>query len=134
MYSYRRLIMKKLLVLLISLMISFNSFGEWSVVSKHEDAEYYVDFDKVSKNNEYVYYWVLTNFPSPPLAEGKSSLELYEVNCNPPIKQRRKAFYFYNSTMGKGEMNPVEAANTFTGPWEYNIPGTVRERLLEAVC
>jgi hypothetical protein len=124
--------MKKLLVLLISLMISFNSFGEWSFISQGKVDEYYVDFDKISKNNGYVYYWTLTNFPSPPYAEGKSSLEFYEVSCNPPIKQRRKAYYFYNSTMGKGKMSPV--FDTSTGPWEYKIPGSIREKLLEAVC
>ncbi len=76
---------------------------------------------------------MLTNYPSPPYAIGKSSLELYEVNCNPPIKERRKAYYFYNSTMGKkGTRSPVFDTNT--GPWEYKIPGSVQERLIEAVC
>ena len=124
--------MKKLLVLFISIFISCNSFGEWSFVSQSKDADYYVDFDRISKNNVYVYYWLLTNFPSPPYAKGKSSVELYEVNCNPPIKERRNAYYFYNSTMGKGEMSPVFDTNT--GPWEYSIPGSVRERILKAVC
>ena len=115
-------------------MISFNSYAEWSLVSYSTDkSEYYIDFDRVSKNNGYVYYWVLSNFPFPSAAEGTSSLELYEVNCSPPVKERRKAYYFYNSTMGKkGTRSPV--FDTSTGPWEYSVPGSVRERLLEAVC
>ena len=126
--------MKKLLILLFSVMISFNSYAEWSLVARSTDkSEYYIDFDRVSKNNGYVYYWVLSNFPFPSDAEGTSSLELYEVNCSPPIKERRKAYYFYNSTMGKkGTRSPV--FDTSTGPWEYKIPGSVQERLLEAVC
>ena len=84
-----------------SAIISCNSFGEWSFVSQSKDADYYVDFDRISKNNVYVYYWLLTNFPSPPYSKGKSSVELYEVNCNPPIKERRNAYYFYNSTTRK---------------------------------
>ena len=42
------------------------------------------------------------------------------------------AYYFYNSTMGKGEMSPVFDTNT--GPWEYSFPGSVQERLIEAAC
>ena len=126
--------MKKLLLVLFLVMISFNSYAEWSLVARSTDKiEYYIDFDRVSKNNGYVYYWVLSNFPSPPYAKGKSSLELYEVNCSPPIKERRKAYYFYNSTMGKkGTRSPV--FDTSTGPWEYSVPGSVQERLIEAVC
>ena len=126
--------MKKLLVLLFSVIICFNSYAEWSLVARSTDkSEYYIDFDRVSKNNGYVYYWVLSNFPFPSDAEGTSSLELYEVNCSPPIKERRKAYYFYNSTMGKkGTRSPV--FDTSTGPWEYSVPGSVQERLLEAVC
>ena len=124
--------MKKLLVLLISLMISFNSFGEWSLVTQTKQNEYYVDFDKISKNSGNVYYWMLSNFPSPPYAKGKSSVELYEVNCNPPIKSRQRAMYFYNSTMGQG--SPVTDGSTNTGPWEYDIPGSIGEELSRVVC
>ena len=124
--------MKKLLVLLISLFISFNSFGEWSFVAKGKIDEFYVDFDKLSKKGGNVYFWQLTNFPSPPYAKGKSSVELYEVNCNPPIKSRQRAMYFYNSTMGQG--SPVTDGSTNTGPWEYDIPGSIGEKLSEAVC
>ena len=126
--------MKKLLLVLFLVMISFNSYAEWSlVVTSTNKNEYYIDFDRVSKNNGYVYYWVLSNFPSPPYAKGKSSLELYEVNCSPPIKERRKAYYFYNSAMvQKGTRSSV--FDTSTGPWEYSVPGSVQERLIEAVC
>ena len=59
-------------------MISFNSYAEWSLVARSTDKnEYYIDFDRVSKNNGYVYYWTLTNFPSPPYAEGKSSIGIF---------------------------------------------------------
>ena len=36
--------------------------------------------------------------------------------------------------MGNGQMGPVTDASYYTGVWEYAIPGTVRETLLEAVC
>ena len=39
--------MKKLLVLLFSVIISFNSYAEWSLVARSTDkSEYYIDFDR----------------------------------------------------------------------------------------
>jgi len=126
--------MKKMLLLIFSLLITTSSFGEWSYITKGGDDEYYIDFDTISNNNGYVYYWRLMNFPSPPYGEGVSQVELFEVNCNPPVKERRKMFYFFNSPMGNGQMGPVNDASSYTGAWGYARPGSVRKRLLEAVC
>jgi len=129
--------MKKLLILFISLFISFNSFGEWSFVAKGKIDEFYVDFDKLSKKGGNVYFWQLTNFPSPPYHKGKSEVILLEVNCNPPIKQRERAIYWYESPMGQGSPITNEGiANRLTniGPWEYDIPGSIGEELSRVVC
>ncbi|SVC22094.1 uncharacterized protein METZ01_LOCUS274948, partial [marine metagenome] len=38
--------MKKLLILLFSLMLSFNSYGEWMKVTENvDDDSYYIDFN-----------------------------------------------------------------------------------------
>ena len=42
--------MKKLLILLFSILISLNSYGEWTYVSSNiTKDDYYVDFDKITK-------------------------------------------------------------------------------------
>ena len=53
-------IMKKLLVLLFSILISFNTYGEWVKVSTTIDGtEYYVEIDTIKEHNGYVYSWRL---------------------------------------------------------------------------
>jgi hypothetical protein len=42
--------MKKLLILLFSLLLSFNSYGEWTKTSEDDDGDaYYIDFQTVKK-------------------------------------------------------------------------------------
>ena len=56
--------MKKLLILLFSIFISFNSYGEWTQITKDENHVdfYYVDKESIIKNAGYVYYWELADF------------------------------------------------------------------------
>jgi len=42
--------MKKLLVLLFSILISFNSYGEWTAVSESVDGDIaYIDYENIKK-------------------------------------------------------------------------------------
>ena len=119
-------------MLLFSVMISFNSYGEWSlVVTSTDKAEYYIDFDRVSNKNGYVYYWNLVNYPNVREDSQASSTRLYQVDCNPPYKERRLAYYFYYSAMGNG---PVSTEQILTLDWVYAPPGSVREIMLEEIC
>jgi hypothetical protein len=55
--------MKKLLVLLFSVMISFNSYGDWTDFGKTVDGTgWYINYDTIKKHNGYVYYWDLTDY------------------------------------------------------------------------
>ena len=55
--------MKKLTILLFSILISFSSYGEWVQVSKSiSGAITFINIDKIKENNGYIYYWALTNY------------------------------------------------------------------------
>ena len=56
--------MKKLLLLFFSLMLSFNSYGEWSYIGEDYNGEskYYIDLKTLRKIDDYVYYWNLIDF------------------------------------------------------------------------
>ena len=72
--------MKKLLILLFSLLISFNSFGlqevlvpkidlysEWTTFFTDEDGEIFIEKNSIRKQNESVYWWMLGNLNQPKL-------------------------------------------------------------------
>ena len=124
--------MKKLFTLLFSILISFNAYGEWSlVVTSTGGVEYHVDLDRISKKNGYIYYWALRNYPKPRFVTAASTKVLYEVDCTTPSKERRLAYYSYRSAMGNGPVN-IEQIKTLD--WEYAPPGSIRDIIFEEVC
>ncbi len=43
-------------------MQSTNSFARWTRLWENVQSSFYVNFEKIKKRNEYVYYWQLGNF------------------------------------------------------------------------
>tara|TARA_B110000967_G_scaffold189561_1_gene213384 strand:+ start:327 stop:710 length:384 start_codon:yes stop_codon:yes gene_type:complete len=125
--------MKKLLVLLFSILISFNSYGEWTLVTTGINVKnkYYIDFDGVDKNNGYTYYWNLVDFEKLSKWGELSAKVLYEVDCNAPLKEKRISSIYYKLPMGKGAIS--DTSNS-PGDWEYASPDSVREQTIKAVC
>ena len=123
--------MKKLLVLLFSAMISFNSYGEWTEVSESVDGDIaYVDYDYIKKNNGYVYYWELFDMLKPMVSGIFSAKTFNEIVCNNPMKYRVISTHYYSLPMGEG---PSDIDNT-TYEWNYPSPGSTVENTLNIVC
>jgi chaperonin GroEL len=58
--------MKKLTILLFSILISFNSYGEWLKVHKNTSGNTsYIGTDTIKERGGYVYWWRLTDYPEP---------------------------------------------------------------------
>ena len=84
--------MKKLLILLFSLLISFNSFGlqevlvpkidlysEWTTFFTDEDGEIFIEKNSIRKQNESVYWWMLGNLNQPDDENGMMSFTIAQI-------------------------------------------------------
>ena len=125
--------MKKLLVLLFSLLISFNSYGEWTQLAEGVDGDkYFINIDTIKENNGSVYYWVLKDH-SESSSSGDLSTSLYvEGDCN-INRYRILSFVFYTDSMGKGQQDhqkPLEE----NGDWQYPSPSSISHKLLMYSC
>ena len=102
--------MKKLLILLFSILISFNSYGEWTKIAESNFGDtYYVDYETIKKNNEYLYYWQLDDYLEPLSdADGPkfSSILMYKVDCD-SLSYKRLTATFYSGQMGKGTSKTI---------------------------
>ena len=50
--------MKKLLILLFSILISFNSYGEWTKITETINGDtFYIDISFIKENGGYVFFW-----------------------------------------------------------------------------
>ena len=127
--------MKKLLILLFSFLISFNSYGEWVFVTSDVDNVnfYYVDNESIIKNGRYLYYWELHDY-------GKSLLEtqvlmsakMYkEVDCQMK-KFKVLSDSYYSNQMGNG--NLVHQSDEADTEWTFTALGNIDEMLITFSC
>ena len=125
--------MKKLLLILFSILISFNSYGEWTKVAEStRDDVFYIDLATIKERGGYVNYWELTDLTIPledtPIFSYK---KLVQVDCIEGSR-RDKVKYYYDQSMGEGDI--FDQDQSPSSKWLYLPPGSSYYALLEYVC
>jgi hypothetical protein len=123
--------MKKLTILLFSILISFNSYSEWTRVTqnKGDSSQFYIDIDTVKEHKGYVYYWALGDTIKP--IQGTLSATFYnELDCGVK-RQRTLSIVTYKESMGEQEGRE----RVYDSPeWEYPQPGRINYAVMNYVC
>ena len=122
--------MKKLLVLLFSILISFNSYGEWIRITENTSgSSFYLDLDTIKQHNGYVYWWLLSDYLKP--IDGDMSTELYIQTDCAIAREKHLSFNSYDKPMGSGSKT-----SSFTPPdkWHYPTLGSVGRIKLDYIC
>jgi len=124
--------MKKLLILLFSILISFNSYGEWiKVTSDGNNGDiYYVDIDPIKENGGYVYWYYMIDYMKRDKFGDMSALIYQQGDCG-PNRYKMLSGIFYHQPMGINESARETAKNP---EWEYTFPGQINAHLLDYVC
>ena len=129
--------MKKLLLLLISLLLSFNSYGDWTKTSEDTDGDsFYIDFQTIKKldNGNVIFWGMVDNL------EGNdgfmSSKMFWEGDCN-LSRMKVLSLIQYEEPMGVGESESlgggiVELDDIMS--WQYLPPDSIGYMNLEEVC
>ena len=115
--------MKKILLLLFSLILSFNSYGEWTNVLPGNNASLYIDFNTLKERDGYIYWWYMDSWSEgseKTYAQGDCNLKGFKVN------KRVK----FSLPMGEGEGIEKDIASS----WEYYQPNSGYEILLNFIC
>jgi hypothetical protein len=121
--------MKKLLLLLFSLMLSFNSYGEWTLTYGWDNGDSaYVDLETIKEINGYVYWWELKNFPSGEF-EGNKSVMIYAQGDCEMSRYKTLSMTLFKEAMGQGESTSWDF-----NEWEYPRPDTQIYQVLIDVC
>ena len=114
--------MKKLLII-ISVLISFNSYADWTKVLPGNNASLYIDFDTLIEKDGYIYWWYLDSWgkgSEKTYAQGDCKLKGFRV-----VKRIR-----YSFPMAEGD----GLERDINGSWEYYQPNTGFEVLLNFIC
>ena len=123
--------MKKLLLLLFSLMISFNSYGDWKQIgTTSTDAPYYIDFEKIKSVDGYIYFWTLGDLLKPDKDGDLSYISYHQGDCKISRKKILSENY-YKQPMGRGNAETHTIKNPI---WEYPSLNSVGQDMLETAC
>ena len=127
--------MKKLLIFLFSILISFNSYGEWTEINyeytqTEEGETYYVDKDTITKQDGYVYWWMLVDEPLMPFSEDMSIKAYIQGDCG-VNRVKLLAYNYYKQPMGIALDKTVTVGNI---EWIYPPLDTVASTILSRVC
>ena len=116
--------MKKLLLLLFSLMLSFNSYAEWTEIISDREDKLYLDFENFQeKSDGAIYVWMMFSEPS------KSEKIYLQIDCE---FDRVKGLQWdtYTAAMGGGDVSYSEPKSKFM----YPAPDTFEYRLIKVFC
>jgi hypothetical protein len=121
--------MKKLTILLFSILISFNSYGEWVEVAKDTDGDtFYIETSAIKERNGYVYYWTLADFVIP--VTGFWSSKMYKQGECGINRFKVLSMLAYKQSMGKGDNKEIRGDDK----WHYPEPDNVKSTLLNYAC
>ena len=115
--------MKKILLLLFSLILSINSYGEWTNVLPGNNASLYIDFKTLKERDGYIYWWYMDSWregSQQSYAQGDCNLKGFKVNKR------------VNFSLPMGEGEGIE--KDITSSWEYYQPNSGYEILLNFIC
>jgi len=117
------LMKNKLLILISSLIISFNAYGEWTSVLPGNNSSLYIDFGTLEEREGFIYWLYMDSWSDGSAksnAQGDCNLKGFKVN-------KRVNF---SLPMGEGE----GTENNMVSSWEYYEPNTGYEILLNFIC
>ena len=117
--------MKKLFLLLISLLLSFNSYGEWTKLFTDEDGTtWHINIETIKERDGSVYLWQMNSSK-----EGSSTM-LSENDCD-LVRTKFIQMYDYDEPMLEGDSTLVPTDGT---EWMFLPPETIGEFILQFAC
>ncbi len=131
--------MKKLLILLFSLLISFNSYGKWShIVSNDSDggSRFYVDNETIIEKDNQIFYWELHDYSSYLNVSDDDSTPIWSVAVYKQLdcsSKRMKyiSVKYYQQNMGQKFYESEDASHM---GWQYEPPGSTGYIIANYVC
>ena len=102
----------------------------WTKISESvEGYVYYLDYQRITKNRGYIYYWELWDSPKP--IGGYYSFEVYKkLDCK-SLKTKRIQRIRFNGRMGKGTFEVFRKPDQ---NWGYPRPNSSGELIVRRVC
>jgi len=126
--------MKKLSIFLLTIFISFQSFGNGLYLvdtSKKDGTSYYIETHTIKVHNGEVYFWRINDYlrPNP---TGSLSQKIYSVGDCQLYRTSLLTIIEYGEPMGRGIGDPWNVGIKWTYP--VSGSGSIMDKILDNVC
>ena len=124
----------KLLTPLLLILLTLPSYANWTHVGVTDSYDMYINFNKITKKDNLVYYHKLNNFfddvPLDKSKYGESMKSYIEADCK--LRSYRDLIHTsYTEKMGKGFATSRKQENT---GWIYQPVDTIGADIINQVC
>ena len=117
----------KKLLLLFSLLLTSNSYGEWTELAEGDGFKTYLDLDTINIRDDYIYWWVMFSNNS------DSAQVFFQGDCKLMADKVLESLT-YERSMGQGVSKSVPVLPPFKSTWTYLPPNGQRTEFLKLVC
>lgn len=126
---------KTLLMFLVAMFASSPVFAEWKKFANSNDADFWLDDERVRNMGDYIQAWGIVNYyKANTNSQGSPYLSvrsLYQVDCDQE-KIRTIFTAEYSEWSGKG--NPLQTFDSPDNSWATIIPDSIGEALERELC
>lgn len=119
------------LIFFVLIFQSQSSFGDWKKIGETDKMGVYIDFDRIRKNQGYLYYWEMRDVFVSNKWGMRSGIVYKQGDCN-LFRYKILTDTMYDNFKGTGKI--ISSSNTPDKEWTYPKPGTVNEMILKSVC
>jgi hypothetical protein len=116
--------MKKILILLFYLLVSFNAYGDWTKIIKEDNKTYFIYFDNIKQKDGLVYWWLMAS-------ESEDSYQIYLLSDCDMSRMKPIQIMNYRKPLGKGEPSVGEIDDD---KWIFLPPETTPTGLHSVAC
>jgi len=105
----------------------------WTPVSRATSGDtFYADFNGVRKQDNYIYFWELTDFQKPSKVINAMSAKTYwQIDCK-LLGRKPLNIIFHSGSMGNGDM--INKITPERVGWDFPPPGSSAQSILKSVC
>lgn len=120
----------KIFSILFILFFSTSVFAKWVLLQTNSEGyDFYYENKLIYKDDKYIYFWQLNNYPKRD-ADGDMSAVFYsKLNCE-TLKYKWLYLKFYDGPMGNGNLN----AGFSSDEWQDNPSNSVGALIDEYIC
>ena len=122
-------------IFLLFILYPLSSFGEIKKVYENDRGNVYIDFEKIIRKNDHLFYSIIINYKAP-LHSEKSETNLMQTDCENSKLLLLESTVF-DEQMGKGNVlyfHKHGYNNTFESIASSPLPNSSSEKILLSVC